>query len=163
MIVQPFRKILAAIDFSPAAQEVTDWAVLECQRHEADLTLLHIFSPQAMNLQLPEDILPSSMELLGRLRQLAGEQMASLAAGVLLPEIRVHPVLEDSAERLGTAIIQHAHTHGHDLIVIGSHSQGVIGRLLLGSVATDVVHHAHCPVLVVRTGSRETAGEQAGQ
>ncbi len=156
-MVQPFHKILAAVDFSGAAQEVADWAVLECERHDAELTLLHIFSPQAMNLQLPEEMLPSSMELLGRLRQLAGEQMATLAAHVPLPDTRVHTVLEDSAERLGTAIIHHASTHGHDLIVIGSHSQGIIGRLLLGSVATDVVHHAHCPVLVVRTGGDDTA------
>jgi nucleotide-binding universal stress UspA family protein len=37
-----------------------------------------------------------------------------------------------------------------DLIVVGSHGYGVIERVLLGSVSDYVVHHAHCPVLVIR-------------
>lgn len=38
------------------------------------------------------------------------------------------------------------------LIVIGSRGLGGIRRALLGSVSDSVVHHAHCPVLVVRPG-----------
>ncbi|TVP69364.1 MAG: universal stress protein [Leptolyngbya sp. LCM1.Bin17] len=37
-----------------------------------------------------------------------------------------------------------------DLIVVGSHGYGVVERVLLGSVSDYVVHHARCPVLVVR-------------
>ena len=36
-----------------------------------------------------------------------------------------------------------------DLLVVGSHHGGVATSILLGSVATDVVEHAHCPVAVV--------------
>ncbi|MEW6636135.1 MAG: universal stress protein, partial [Actinomycetota bacterium] len=42
---------------------------------------------------------------------------------------------------------------GADLIVIGTRGLGRIQRLLLGSVAEGVAHHATCPVLVVRGGS----------
>jgi len=37
-----------------------------------------------------------------------------------------------------------------DLIVTGAKGLGAIGRVLLGSVSTRVVQHAHCGVLVVR-------------
>jgi nucleotide-binding universal stress UspA family protein len=37
-----------------------------------------------------------------------------------------------------------------DLIVTGAKGLGAIRRVLLGSVSTRVVHHAHCGVLVVR-------------
>lgn len=47
-------------------------------------------------------------------------------------------------------IWQVAHTGGFDLIVVGSHGAGLLKRALIGSVSQDVLHHAPCPVLVVR-------------
>lgn len=47
-------------------------------------------------------------------------------------------------------IIDYAHTHQADLIVMPSHGRTRISRFLLGSVAERVVRHAHCPVLILR-------------
>jgi len=47
-------------------------------------------------------------------------------------------------------IVQEAEESGADLIVVGARGLGAAKRIALGSVSTNVVHHAHCDVLVVR-------------
>lgn len=49
-----------------------------------------------------------------------------------------------------TTICEVAKQEAIDLIIIGSHGYGRVERLLLGSVSDYVVHHAPCPVLVIR-------------
>jgi nucleotide-binding universal stress UspA family protein len=52
--------------------------------------------------------------------------------------------------RADDKIVLLAEELGAGLIVMGSRGQGGIRRALLGSVSSSVVHHAHCPVMVVR-------------
>jgi nucleotide-binding universal stress UspA family protein len=39
---------------------------------------------------------------------------------------------------------------GADLLVVGSRGHGAFAEALLGSVGQYCVHHAHCPVLIMR-------------
>jgi nucleotide-binding universal stress UspA family protein len=45
-----------------------------------------------------------------------------------------------------------------DLLVVGSHGRSAAGRLFLGSVSLDLVHHAPCSVRVVRPGAGSASG-----
>jgi nucleotide-binding universal stress UspA family protein len=47
------------------------------------------------------------------------------------------------------------------LIVIGAHGWGALQRLVFGSVSTAVLHHAHCPVVVVRGAGDEAEAQVA--
>jgi len=52
----------------------------------------------------------------------------------------------------GESIVEAAEAEAADLIVVGTHERGAVGRLFLGSVSDHVVRHARCPVMVVRPG-----------
>lgn len=52
-------------------------------------------------------------------------------------------------------IVETAEEIGADLIILGSHGYNRWERLLLGSVSSSVIHHAHCSVLVVRSAAGE--------
>lgn len=69
---------------------------------------------------------------------------------------RLNEVLEISAEPLvetgepGPTICDVATRTGADVVVLGSHGHGWLQRVLIGSVSHHVLHHAPCPVLVMR-------------
>ena len=56
----------------------------------------------------------------------------------------------------GPSIVSAAEAECADLVVVGTHGRGTIGRLLLGSVSDHVVRNAPCPVLVVRPANRRS-------
>ena len=49
-----------------------------------------------------------------------------------------------------TALVEVAKVENIDLVVVGSHGRSGVAKLLMGSVASHVVTHAPCNVLVVK-------------
>ena len=79
------------------------------------------------------------------------EKAADSAATIVrdrCPKASVSRVVEMG--RPAEVILDAAKAWPADVIVVGSHGLGFWGRTLLGSVSNAIVHHAHCPVLVVR-------------
>jgi len=68
-----------------------------------------------------------------------------------------------------TGILQVAQERQCDLIVMGTHGRTGLGRLLMGSVAEQIVRKASCPVLTLKTpqhlepSSEETATAAVGK
>ncbi len=143
-----YRHVLAAVDFSEAAERVARRALEIARRNEAELTYLHVVEyvpPLDLGYEpvVAPDWLPDEEELLAaartRLEELAGRLGAREA------HLRVewgHPRGD---------VVRLAEEVGADLVVIGSHGRRGITRLL-GSTADAVLHHARCDVLAVRIG-----------
>ena len=61
----------------------------------------------------------------------------------------------------GRRIAEHAHDYDIDLVVMATHGRGGLSRLLLGSVATSVLHRLEVPLLLVRArGVAERAADE---
>lgn len=139
--------VLVGHDGSQCAQEALVWASGLAAR--AGLRL-HVVRAWAMTTA-PR---PSSWEP-GFVPPLADFQHAvraeldeCVAAAALGPEvqIRTHVVHRPPAQALIDA------ASGADMLVVGARGRGGFRGLLLGSVSDQCVHHAACPVTVVRAG-----------
>ena len=83
-------------------------------------------------------------ELTGLLREAATRAAETLRGAGLAAEVRVEP--GDPRE----VLVDAAQDARADAVIVGSHGRTGIEKLVMGSVATHVVTHAPCSVLVVR-------------
>jgi nucleotide-binding universal stress UspA family protein len=84
------------------------------------------------------------------------EMTAGEAAGRVRRKVRTGNTREEIEAELAES--------GADLVVLGTHGLGGFDRLVIGSVASDVVRHAPCSVLVVPPAATRTSshGEKMG-
>ena len=88
----------------------------------------------------------------------AAEADETAAAGVLLAQAAgfdAEPLPVRAEAATWRRLLQAAEDHQASLIVAGAHGASGVGRALLGSVSTGLVHHSHGPVLVVPETSRD--------
>ena len=140
-------KILLATDGSEDAEFAARVAADFTKRTGAELHVSHAWRPlphYTYPSLVPEKYHPPYEE--GARSLLDGQVDRIERAGGIVAES--HLVRGRTAE----AIIELGEEIDAGLIVVGSRGHGPVGRLVMGSVSEGVVHHAHCPVLVVRGG-----------
>jgi nucleotide-binding universal stress UspA family protein len=139
------RRILVPTDFSDAAGEAVQAAVVLARAFDAGIELLHVTATVAF-LPPPADLVPLSVlmpDLSKQVRErLTEEGKRVQAAGI--------PCETNSREGSPhTEIVERAQEMGADLIVMGTHGHGGVAHAVLGSVTERVLHKSRCPVLVV--------------
>jgi nucleotide-binding universal stress UspA family protein len=139
-----FRKILVAVDGSPIAAHAADIGIELSRSLGGELALIHAIDPSSC---CAPDSGVSAAELLARAEEDGKRLLAQFSARATL---KGPPLEFVQAGKPATEIVKAAKDWPADIIVIGSHGRGGVGRVLLGSVAEGVMRHASCPVLVVR-------------
>ena len=135
------RKILVPIDFSPTNKSVIAWAASLARDRKATLILLHVQEPIAENLG-GELYFPMQIEPHPGVRRALLETKPDDPAIAYEHRLLFGPAPDQ--------IVKFAEDEHVDLIVMGSHGRGWLGRILMGSVAEHVLRHANCPVLIVK-------------
>jgi len=158
-----FRTILIATDFSESSQEAFDVALGIARDTGADVHALYVV-PDPLNL--PWVVEGAGMDFIELQRTWMADARRELTQ--MLTARAVDPAKVKATVALGTPaveIIRHAAHWKADLIVVGSHGRGTMGRLLIGSVAQKVLHEAGCPVMVVphRRAKTVTTARETGR
>jgi nucleotide-binding universal stress UspA family protein len=136
------HRILLATDLSATSESAATQALDLAHDLGADLLVVSIID------QLNGRISGRGIERIDQLR--AGRESAAqdLVARGREAGVRVTFLIWQGSP--GEGIVEVATSENVDLVVVGSHGRGSVGRLFAGSVSEHVVRHAPCPVLVVR-------------
>ncbi len=145
-----FKHILLGTDGSAASEHAATMAVDLARVHGARLTALYVVDPYPY-LGVGETNPMGFQAYMAAAQQHAAQAHAKVAqlcegAAPAVPlDVRL---VEDVTAMRG--IVDTAQEVQADLVVVGSHGRTGISRLMLGSVAAQVVAHSAVPVLVVR-------------
>ncbi len=134
-------RIVVGVDGSPSSVRALSWAIRQASRTGSVVDAICAWQYPVSYGWAVTDLDPEIGELATQALEKAIAEARQADENV---EIRAH-VLERSPAQ---ALIEAA--EGADLLVVGSRGHGGFTGMLLGSVSQHCVHHAPCPVLVVR-------------
>lgn len=143
-----YKRILVATDFSDcsahAAMQVRDLGIPE----QATTVFLHAFDAPGQSMMLRAGkTMDQLKDHFAEAKQVADNELSEFLDRIRFsPDDRLLQLTEMSAAE---TIRQNARSLRSDLIVIGTHGRNVVGNLLLGSVAEEVLRNAAVDVMVV--------------
>jgi len=141
--------IIVGMDGSDHSRYALRWAMQEAVLRHVPLTVITV---------RPDPVRPATTIYWGLHTSLENRDTEDLAAqkalqefvdqaageiGAMVPEVTVSVATGNPAEELVKA------SRDADMLVVGSRGLGGFGRLMMGSVSSQVTHHAACPVVVV--------------
>lgn len=142
-----FKRVLCAMDFSPASLQALGFALDLARQADGTLTVLH-----AVEWLADEEPRVHTHFNVPEYRQYlmddARTRIMALVTGESQTWCAIEPVV--TAGRAYREILRVAGERGSDLIVMGTQGRGGIGLALAGSATQQVVRAAQCPVLTVR-------------
>ncbi|HEX9831679.1 MAG TPA: universal stress protein [Mycobacterium sp.] len=138
--------ILLGVDGSPESEAAVRWASTEAIMRKRPLTLMHAIPPVVVSWPVAylESSFAESQETNAREVIEQAQKTIQASAGSSQPPI-VHTELRpiDAASALVSA------SRDAYITVAGSRGRGALGRAMLGSVSSGLVHHGHGPIAII--------------
>ena len=150
--------VLCPVDFSDCSRHAFDRALAMARAADGKLTVLHVIASKTGVMAAPyvgpETLAPFPLPEIDRLR--VRDQLCEFLA-VDPSRDRAVICVVDEASEVHRAILAHAERQQADLIVMGTHGRSGLRRLVLGSIAEQVLFHASCAVLTVPPAAPDIA------
>jgi nucleotide-binding universal stress UspA family protein len=140
------RALMVPLDGSTFAEHALPWAAALARRGPRPLHLVQVHVPLMPAYGETGVMLDRTVE--DEVRQTERDYLGSVVGRLAAVEVTAQAELVDGA--VAEQLVRQAQSKGADLIVMTTHGRGVMSRLLLGSVADNLVRHTTAPVLLVR-------------
>ena len=135
-------RIVVGVDGSEGSKSALAWALDEASLRDGTLELVHVYAPPMVYEGVSSAV--QAEELIQGPRRAAEALVKELADGIDAVPVETHAIEDASAPR---ALVEHA--AGATMLVVSARGLGPFRRLLLGSVSSNVAHHATCPVVII--------------
>ena len=136
------RRILLATDLSTASEGATRQAIDLARDLGASLIVVSVIDPAVPGAP------GRHVQRMDQRRQARESSAQDVVLRGRRAGVRVSFMVWEGEP--GPSIVDAATSEQVDMVIVGSHGRGSVGRLLIGSVSEFVVRNAPCPVLVVR-------------
>jgi nucleotide-binding universal stress UspA family protein len=154
-------KVVVGVDGSDESARALRWAVDEARLRSLQLEVVYAFDhqPEWVRFGPPPALEGLALEGIERSQAQPGARSAEELANQHADALVRSMVTESGADIEVRRMIAEGHkpapylverSRGAELLVVGSRGRGSVGSMLLGSVSTYCVHHAECPVVVVK-------------
>jgi nucleotide-binding universal stress UspA family protein len=144
------KKIMLPTAFSELSKRAAAYVRLLAPAFEAEIHLVHVVPHSELVL---EAALPG-----GAIPVLGPGPQELLTQSRLSMEKFVRETMPDLSDRTRTAtsiggvvdeLVKYAQTHAIDLIVMGTHADGMLKRIVWGSISKSIMERTPCPVMLV--------------
>jgi nucleotide-binding universal stress UspA family protein len=142
------KTIIAGVDLSVPSEQALDRAAALATLNNAALVLVHAQADDAPIEHVDNAMLEQLGEVSAAVRVEEAKRLAERLQQLTARGVKVELVQRGGAP--GEVVSEVAKERNAELIVIGTHGHTGLQRFLLGSVATSVLRHAPCDVLVCR-------------
>lgn len=165
-MVTRYARILVPVDGSAESEAVLPHAIGMAKRFGATIELVRSYAtPRTLIAVSAASAMPGTGPVLNAEPYVeAGRTEADTYLDTLHERLRHHGVGVEHRRLAGSpgeSIVAESRRAHADMIAMTTHGRGSLGRLVMGSVVDYVVHHATCPVLLVRADMRTGAARPA--
>ncbi|BBZ12786.1 universal stress protein [Mycobacterium branderi] len=149
--------VIVGVDGSAESDEAIAWAAREAIMFHLPLTLLHVAAPVTVWPlgSVQADIIGWRKDTAQAVIDESCKTLRANATELELPDVRTEVVDAKVVPTLVDA------SKDARMVVVGSVGMGAVSGMLLGSVATGLISHAHCPVAVIHAEQGATPARDA--
>jgi nucleotide-binding universal stress UspA family protein len=144
----PYRHILVAVDFSRSCRDAVRTLRELGIAAKTAVSVIHVFETPARSLMSRASLGPEEIkDYIDEEQQHSAREMEAFLREVELSPIRT--ILKPNDTTIGLTVCNGAREIGADLVVAGTHGRSGILKLLMGSVAEEVLLKSEVDVLAV--------------
>ncbi|VVC76047.1 TRAP-T-associated universal stress protein TeaD [Aquicella siphonis] len=148
-----FKRIMVAVDTSKSANSALAKAIKLAKEQKAKLCIIHVidYSPLMMGGEgINIEALQKSTKDLGQI--ILNRAVARAKRKGMKAETRLIDKSGESMSHIAAMIIKTAKKWRASLLVVSSHAYKGVSRIMLGSVAEEIIRNTNIPVLLIQPG-----------